>query len=121
MLRRLLIAASLLLALPGYGRSQDSDAQRGGELYDSRCGGCHSLTGNRIGPAHRGVYGRRAGSVADFDYSPALRAAAFVWNARMLDAWLADPQGLVPGQRMGYAVPDARDRADIIAYLRQAR
>lgn len=120
-MRRALIAASLLLALSAHSRSEDGDAQRGGMLYDSRCGGCHSLDANRIGPAHRGVYGRRAGSVADFDYSSALRAAAFVWDARMLDAWLADPQALVPGQRMGYAVPDARDRADIIAYLRQAR
>jgi cytochrome c len=76
-------------------------------LYSSHCGGCHSLNANGIGPAHRGVFGRRD--------------AAFVWDARIFDAWFADPQALAPGQRMGYAVPDARDRADIIAYLRQAR
>ena len=66
---------------------------------------------------HRGVFGRRAGSAAGYDYSPALKAAAIVWDAASLDAWLTNPEALVPGQRMGYSVPEARDRDDLLAFL----
>ena len=96
---------------------QAADATRGKELYESRCGGCHSLDQDRIGPRHRGVLGRRAGAVAGFEYSPALRGSRIVWDPQTLDAWLADPERLVPGQRMNYRVADATDRAALIAYL----
>ena len=96
-----------------------ADAERGRMLYDSRCIGCHSLDANRVGPAHRGVFGRKAGAAEDYDYSPALRNARLVWDARTLDRWLADPERLVPGQRMGYSVAEPADRADLIAYLRE--
>ena len=97
------------------------DAARGAQLYEARCGGCHGADANRVGPAHRGVFGRRAGAVPGFDYSPALRASRLIWDARTLDAWLADPEATIPGQAMGYRVGDARDRADLIAYLRELR
>lgn len=93
------------------------DALRGESLYAARCAGCHSVDRNRIGPLHAGVLGRRAGSVAGYTYSPALARAKFFWNAKTLDRWLADPEGLVPGQKMGYSVAEARDRADLVAYL----
>lgn len=97
------------------------DAVRGARLYESRCGACHDPDAHRIGPAHRGVFGRRAGSAAGFDYSPALRASPVVWDERTLDAWLADPERVVPGQAMGFRVDDAHDRADLIAYLHGLR
>ena len=106
-----------LLVLAACATAQAADATRGKELYESRCGGCHSLDQDRIGPRHRGVIGRRAGMVADFDYSQALRGSRIVWNAQTLDAWLADPERLVPGQRMNYRVPDASDRSDVIGFL----
>lgn len=96
-----------------------ADAERGHELYESRCGGCHSLDANRVGPAHRGVYGRKAGTAPGFGYSPAVRNATVVWEEATLDAWLTNPQALIPGQRMNFRVSAAQDRADIIAYLRQ--
>jgi cytochrome c len=96
-----------------------ADAERGEQLYDSRCIGCHSLDDNRIGPMHRGVYGRRAGSAKGFDYSAALAKSKLTWNDKTLDRWLADPEKLVPGQKMGFQVPDASDRADLIAYLKR--
>jgi cytochrome c len=108
---RIPIAVALVGALVG--------AARGGALYESRCSGCHSLDANRVGPAHRGVFGRKSGAVKDYDYSPALRAAGVVWNAETLERWLADPERTIPGQRMNYAVPEPADRADLIAYLRQ--
>ena len=114
------LALALCLALPCAAHALGGDAQRGAALYEVRCGGCHSLDANRIGPLHQGVFGRRAGSVADYDYSPALRGAKIVWNERTLEAWLADPQALVPGQKMGYALQSAAERADIIAWLAQS-
>ncbi len=72
---------------------------------------------DRIGPRHAGVVGRRAGSVAGFAYSDALVRSGLTWNAQSLDRWLADPEAVVPGQRMGYRLADAQARADIVAYL----
>jgi cytochrome c len=95
------------------------DAARGAQLYEARCGGCHSVDAHRVGPMHRGVFGRRVGGAAGFGYSPALSASRLVWTAPLLDAWLADPERTIPGQSMGYRVEQARDRADLIAYLRR--
>lgn len=96
------------------------DAVRGEGLYESRCGACHSIEANRVGPMHRGVFGRKAGAIEGFPYSAAVRKSKVVWNEQTLDRWLANPEAFIPGQRMGYQVPDATDRADVIAYLRKA-
>lgn len=95
------------------------DAGRGAQIYEDNCTGCHSLDASRIGPAHRGVFGRKAGSVKDFAYSPALKKAKFVWDTARLDKWLANPQGFVPGAAMGFRLSDAQRRADVIAYLKK--
>ncbi|MBM3646713.1 MAG: c-type cytochrome [Alphaproteobacteria bacterium] len=120
MVRRLALAlaASLVLAAAS-DRAAAADAQRGQELYESRCGGCHSLDANRVGPAHRGVYGRKAGSAPNFAYSTAVKNSTVVWEDRTLDAWLTNPQAVIPGQRMNFRVALPEDRTDIIAYLRQ--
>ncbi|MGD9831570.1 MAG: cytochrome c family protein [Piscinibacter sp.] len=110
------LAAALLATAPtAFGAG---DAVRGQQLYESRCIACHSVEQSRVGPSHQGVLGRRAGSVPGYDYSPALKASRLVWSERTLDAWLADPQRLIPGQKMGVQVKDANDRADLIAYLK---
>jgi len=112
-----LLAMVLLLAATDH--TVAADAAHGQELYESRCGGCHSLDANRVGPAHRGVYGRKAGSSANFGYSTAVKNSTVVWEEKTLDAWLTNPQSLIPGQRMNFRVATAEDRADIIAYLRK--
>ena len=81
---------------------------------------CHSLDTNRVGPLHRGVYGRKAGSVPDFAYSAALTSSPIVWSDTTLNRWLTDPEALIPGQRMNIRVLSADDRADLIAFLRRA-
>jgi cytochrome c len=115
-MRTALIAAVWLLAACASAQAA-GDATRGKETYETRCGGCHSVEADRIGPRHAGVFGRKAGSVAGFAYSPALQASGVVWNEQTLERWLADPEKLVPGQRMGYSLGDAALRADVIAYL----
>ncbi len=96
-----------------------ADPDRGEELYGSHCAGCHSLDNNRIGPLHRGVFGREAGTVPDFAYSDAVRQSKVIWDTESLDAWLTNPQAFIPGQRMFLSVSSVGERADIIAYLRR--
>lgn len=91
-----------------------------GETVYSRCLACHSLEVNRTGPKHCGLFGRRAGSVPGYDYSPAMSRSQLVWNERTLDRFLAAPLETVPGTTMTYAgVPDVKERSDLIAYLKQ--
>lgn len=94
------------------------DAAHGEQLYQG-CQDCHSLDTNDIGPMHRGVFGRKAGSVADYSYSAALKNSGIVWDETTLDQWLTDPQKLVPGAKMFYHLDEARDRADVIQYLKE--
>lgn len=92
-------------------------ADRGKAVYEARCSGCHSVDAHRVGPLHSGVVGRRAGALADFDYSPALRDSTLLWTRARLTAWLADPEALIPGQGMDYRLEDARERDEVVAYL----
>ena len=92
------------------------DANRGETLYEA-CQDCHSLDKNDVGPRHRGVFGRKAASLPDYDYSDALKSANIVWNEETLDKWLTDPQALAPGAKMFFHLDNPQDRADVIAYL----
>ena len=105
----------LLLASPAFAAG---DPEHGAQVYEG-CQDCHSIDKNDVGPRHRGVFGRKAGSLPDYDYSPALRGAGFVWDEATLDKWLTDPQAFLPGVRMFYHLAEAKDRADVIAYLRE--
>jgi cytochrome c len=93
---------------------------RGKDLFEKRCGGCHSLDNDKEGPRLRGVYGRKAGSVPGFEYSAALKSAQFSWDAASLDRWLTDTERMAPGNNMDFHVPKADERADIIEFLRGA-
>jgi cytochrome c len=119
--RRALAAAAALgaaMASEGQAQTVQGDAARGAQIYARVCSACHSPDQNRIGPMHRGVYGRRAGRAPGFRYSAALARLNVVWNGRTLDRWLADPTRTAPGTAMGVRVGAAQDRADVIAYLR---
>lgn len=118
-LSRSLALALSLACLPAAPALANGNAERGRDLYESRCAGCHSLDANRIGPKHRGVLGRKAGWVPGFTYSPALENSPVVWNDETLMRWLTNPQEIIPGQRMNFRVSQRQDRADIIAYLKR--
>ena len=93
------------------------DVARGAALYQARCTACHAVDSNKIGPAHRGVMGRRVGSLPGYRYSEELARSRLRWTPQTLNAWLEDPEELVAGQRMGFQVESAQERADLIAYL----
>ena len=94
------------------------DVETGRTIYQARCAACHSIEFNGVGPAHKGVYGRRIGQAPGYAYSPALKAATGRWTAENLDKWLSDPEKYLPGQKMGINLENPADRANVIEYLK---
>jgi cytochrome c len=95
-----------------------------GQRQFAACAGCHSLQKGVtvFGPSLYAVYGRKAGSLPGYDYSPALSAYGQTWDDATLNAFLASPGKAVPGTRMGFwGLNDAQDRRDLIAWLKQTR
>lgn len=99
------------------------DPARGAQAFRA-CAACHSVEPGQhlTGPSLTSVFGRKAGTVEGFQrYSEALKDSSVVWDEKTLDAWLRDPAKLIPGNLMTFrGVPDARVRADLIAYLKAA-
>lgn len=115
--RRLLLGIVLCLALAGTARAE-GNAEQGKSLF-ARCTPCHAATAqNKPGPPLGGVVGRQAGAVPGFRYSKAMAGYGKAWDEQTLDAYLAAPTKVVPGTTMVMIVPNASDRADIIAYLK---
>jgi nitrite reductase (NO-forming) len=88
-----------------------------------KCQACHSVEAgkNLLGPSLAGVVGRRAGTVPDYSYSGAMKGANIAWDAKTLDAYLAEPEKVVPGNKMPFpGLKTDQDRADVIAYLTSA-
>lgn len=121
-LAQMLIFLGVGCAAPAASADAAGDAETGARAFRA-CAACHSLQAGRhmTGPSLAGMWGRRA-AASDFTrYSPALRSSAITWNERTLDAWLADPKALVPGNTMVFpGIENAKTRADLIAFLRAA-
>jgi cytochrome c len=118
---RATLALLMLLLLAGAARA-DGDAARGETRFQD-CAACHKLEAgaNYLGPSLHGIFARKAGEIADFRYSPAIKRSGIVWTPETLDKFIADPQAMVPANRMPYAgMASADDRADLIAYLQNA-
>jgi cytochrome c len=91
-------------------------------LFANHCGICHSVGHDNVprqGPNLTGVYQRKAGTLAGFRYSPGFAQADFVWDDEHLDAWLTDPQKLIPGAQMRYRQADQTIRGKIIRWLKE--
>ncbi len=116
-----LVLATIPGSLSASGNSKDApgDPKHGEELFQKRCGACHSLDREKEGPRLRGVFGRKAGTVATFNYSNALKSANVSWNADSLNQWLADTDRFIPDNDMNMSFKNPNQREDIIAYLRQ--
>jgi len=107
------VALMLLTCAPAVGA--EGDPARGEQIY-RRCLGCHSIDANRVGPRHV-LFGRRAGSLDDYNYSDAMRASGIVWDETTLDEFLTAPRKFIAGTKMPFAgIPDP----DLIAYLKKA-
>jgi cytochrome c len=102
-------------------KANAQDRARGQKLFED-CRACHAIErgAQGVGPDLHGVFGRKAGTLDDFRYSPALKRSGITWTPKTLEAYVADPQKMVPQNRMPYAgMPEARDRADLIAYMQE--
>ena len=91
-----------------------------GRLVFRKCQACHSMEPGKtlLGPSLAGILGRKAGADANYNYSPAMKQANVVWDAKSLDAYLADPQKVVPGNKMPFpGLKTEQDRADVIAFF----
>jgi len=111
----------LITLLAGAARA-DGDAARGEARFQD-CAACHRLEAgaNNVGPSLHGIFARKAGELVDFRYSPAMRRSGIAWTPETLEKFIADPQNMVPANRMPYAgMTSASDRADLIAYLQNA-
>lgn len=123
-MRALLLALGIGIAATGAASAQGTggDPASGEKLY-KRCQACHVVDKptNRVGPHLVGVFGRKAGGLEDYKYSDALKKADVTWDEGTLDKWLEDPKGYIPGNKMAYpGMKKPEERADIIAYLKQA-
>lgn len=97
------------------------DPEHGKAIY-GQCAACHSLDpeASALGPHLKGVIGRKSGAVESYVYSPPMRRSTVTWTPETLDAFLVDPQAVVPGTKMPFSgLGTPQDRADLIAYLAQ--
>ncbi len=116
-----LAAAALLAPFGLLAQSLKGDISAGANLFEDRCTMCHVAAGGGQGPSLAGVFGRKAGMTAEFHYTAALKGSGVTWTATELDRFLAGPGEAIPGTAMAVTVPDARQRADLIAYLAARR
>lgn len=109
----------LLLAVS----AQAADVAAGQKIF-AKCRVCHTLAAgapSTVGPNLHGLYGRKAGSLAGFGYSKAMKAAGIVWDDDTLAQYLRDPRALIPGNRMAFpGIANREEIANLLAYLQQA-
>jgi cytochrome c len=94
-----------------------------GEDTFKKCAACHTNTKggeNKVGPNLWNLVGRPVGQVAGFAYSDALKAKGGAWTWEALAAYLNDPRGNIPGNKMAFAgLTDPADLSEMLAYLRK--
>lgn len=131
---RILFAApaaslSLVLSAPAFAQP---DVAAGKIVFNQKCANCHTLAADPAhgpkGPNLMGVIGRTAGSIAGWDFSPALRASGLefhprgkqflIWTEENLDKWLTDAGIFVPGSRMHPKMPNRTEREYVVAYMK---
>jgi cytochrome c2 len=113
--------ALILAAMAAAGPAMAQDA--GAAVFQGLCSACHSVAKppvSKSGPSLVGVVGRKAGTAAGFNYSPAMKAYGKAWTPAALDAYLTAPMQTVPGTKMVFlGVKDAAKRASLIGFLKE--
>jgi cytochrome c len=114
------LAAAAIAAPP----APKADAAHGQQVF-ARCGACHAVgpgAMTRMGPVLNGVFGRKAGTLAGYNYSAAMKNSGLKWDAPTLARFLQAPMKVVPGTKMAFpGLSNPQDQADVVAYLKQYR
>ena len=117
---RSLFLAAALVAAPGLALAQDPAA---GERVFAQCRACHQVgetAKNVVGPVLNGLFGRKAGTVEGYAYSPANKNSGLTWDEATFRDYIKDPRAKIPGTKMIYAgIKDEQRISDLIAYLKQ--
>lgn len=116
-----MVAAALSILLASSAGAA-GDVTKGEKVF-AKCKICHDAasTQNKIGPGLKGVFGRKAGTVAGYTYSNAMKSSGIVWNEDKLKAFVANPKTLVAGTKMTFVGLKKQDEIeDLIAYLKTA-
>jgi cytochrome c len=120
MMKKLIAAAALIAASTAAGMAQD--AQNGANVF-KQCQVCHSIgpgAKNKIGPELNGLDGRKAGTVANFNYSDANKNSGIVWNEASFKEYIKDPLAKIPGNKMPFAgIKNDQQVNDLWAYIKQ--
>ena len=115
------LGPTILIAPASTGLGAETQIQRGQKLF-KKCVHCHTYSqhqGHRIGPNLYGMFGRKAGAIADYDYSEAWKTANFIWPLKTLDTYLKAPHKMIPNNRMPFnGLAKAEDRRALIIYMK---
>lgn len=119
---RVLLGLALMTLPGGAALAQEGDPAAGEKVFN-RCKACHVLDEerNRVGPYLHGVFGRTAGAVEGFTYSPAMKDSGIVWDEETIAEYVSDPREYIPGNRMAFpGLKSEEDVANLVAYLKEA-
>jgi len=119
-MRRLICSAALIAAMPALAAAQDADA---GKAVFNKCRACHQVgegAKNLVGPVLNGLFGRKAGTVEGYSYSPANKNSGIVWDEATFREYIKNPREKIPGTKMVFAgLRDPKEIEDLLAYLKQ--
>jgi len=123
-MRGLKVLAAAAIVATGFAAAAhaDGDSAKGKKVF-AKCMACHAVEAgkNKVGPSLHGIIGRKSGSLEGFTYSDAMKNANITWNDAELDKYLTNPKKDIPGNKMAFpGLPKADDRANVIAYLKEA-
>ncbi len=119
MFRSSLLAVSLI-ALTTDAMAQDVAA---GEKSFNKCRACHQvgeIAKNTVGPILNGLFGRKSGTVAGYNYSEANKNSGLTWDDAVFTDYIKDPKGKIPGTKMSFAgIKNEQEIKDLTAFLKQ--